>query len=477
MQRVSLAICTPHPFVNGPNGPRLERITAEWHRARMSLAMPTNFTYVSFPVDGQEVGDARNIAAEFCLKHEPRPEFLFFLDYDVIPQFDALTKLIYRARCFPEKDIFAGVYCCKSSPPEPLLYRRLGEGPFWDWAVGDLVYDVQYLHMGLTLIRTKLFEELEHTAEKPWFRTDSSMKLEAGGLMQHRGTEDIWFCNRVVEELGGDRVVIDTSVLAGHIAHDSGIIYGLPADCPPVKRAKWLADNQGKSDADKDQFDTQGYYARGEADGRHEKPLKAIDLGSGGRRRHWEGYETTTTDIRPAEGVDQVMDTRLINLPNESFDLVASSHHLEHLGRWEQEQVWAEMFRILKPGGRMEHIVPNLEWAAKHVADGILNEHVYNVLYGAQEQHGYARDFNTHYFGYTPEVGVALAEGCGLVNVSVRGYLDDEELGYNLVITGEKPGVEVAEEGGGVAEEVNESEVVEAEIGDSSELATIAELT
>jgi ubiquinone/menaquinone biosynthesis C-methylase UbiE len=112
---------------------------------------------------------------------------------------------------------------------------------------------------------------------------------------------------------------------------------------------------------------------------------------------------------------------------------------LEHLGRWDQEKVWSEMFRVLKPGGKMEHIVPNVEWAATKITDGQIDEHVYNVLYGAQEEHGYARELNTHFFGYTPAIGKELAEGCGLTNVKIKSYKDDENLGYNLIITGEKP--------------------------------------
>jgi ubiquinone/menaquinone biosynthesis C-methylase UbiE len=119
--------------------------------------------------------------------------------------------------------------------------------------------------------------------------------------------------------------------------------------------------------------------------------------------------------------------------------MVASSHHLEHIGRWDQEKVWGEMFRILKPGGLMEHIVPNIEWAAWKVMDGQIDDHTYNVLYGAQEAHDYERGLNTHFFGYTPQIARALAEQAGLVDVKVDDYKRREELGYNLIVSGRKP--------------------------------------
>lgn len=119
--------------------------------------------------------------------------------------------------------------------------------------------------------------------------------------------------------------------------------------------------------------------------------------------------------------------------------VVASSHHLEHIPRWEQEEAWREIYRITKPGGRIEHIVPNCAWAAAKIVDGETDEHVMNVLYGAQEAHGYEREFNLHYFGYTPEVARALAESAGFVDVTTETYKHREELGYNLIVRARKP--------------------------------------
>ena len=49
--------------------------------------------------------------------------------------------------------------------------------------------------------------------------------------------------------------------------------------------------------------------------------LKALDIGAGNSRRVWEGYKTYTTDIRKDSNPDYVMDTRLLNFPNDEFDL------------------------------------------------------------------------------------------------------------------------------------------------------------
>lgn len=414
---IGLAFCTPVPLTPGPLGPRLAPVTTQWHRARMALALPTNFFTIQVVVDGLEVGEARQQAVRAVLQHDPIPEFLFFLDYDVIPQFDAVQKLFLRARHFPKYDIFAGVYCAKSEIPEPLIYKGDGAGPYWDWRVGDLITDgVTGVHMGLTLIRSSLLKRMcDMSPGEPLFKTINEQIVNETGIHTRRGTEDLYFCNRAVNDFGA-RILVDTSVLAGHIDNSTGRIYGLPQDSRPGS-TPWHPSNQ-----------TEEYKSE----------RKALDIGAGGLRREWPGFRTYTTDIRSDVGADYVMDTRSLGLPDGHFDLVASSHHLEHIPRWEQEEAWREIYRITKPGGRIEHIVPNCAWAAAKILDGETDAHVMNVLYGAQEAHGYEREFNLHYFGYTPEVAKALAEAAGFESVSIETYKDHEELGYNLVIRGEK---------------------------------------
>lgn len=413
--QVGLAFCTPIPYTPGRAGPRLAPITTQWHRARMALVTPTNFNVIQIIVDGLEVGHARNEAVRGVLQHDPMPEFLFFLDYDVIPSCDAIQKLHLRARHFPEHDIFAGVYCSKSDLPEPLIYKGNGVGPFWDWTIGDLLTEeITGVHMGLTLIRSSLLKRMAAADVGPLFLTVDERIIDEKGLHTKRGTEDLYFCDRAVNEFGA-RILVDTSVLAGHIDNGSGRIYGLPRDTKPVMGARWVEPND-----------------------EYREERKALDLGAGKERRHWEGYRTYTTDIRPDSGADYVMDTRGLNLPDNHFDLVASSHHLEHIPRWEQEAVWKEIYRITKPGGRIEHIIPNVAWAAARIFDGEMDVHIQNVLYGAQEAHGYAREFNLHYFGYTPEVAKALAEEAGFVEVSVETWKDRPELSYEMIVCGKK---------------------------------------
>ncbi len=414
--KIGITICTPMPFVKKPNGRLgMQNLTVEWHRHRMSMGFPTNIQFYEVPADGMEVADARNYAAKRSL--ELGSEFLFFIDSDVLLAFDALQKLMRRAREFPDHDIFSGLYCTKNlAAAEPLIYKHDGQGPFWDWAIGDLVFDLASVGMGCALLRTDLFRRIEHTSENPWFFTKNTIVHKSDGLERNRGTEDIWFCRRAREDAGA-KVMVDTSILCGHQDLESGVIFGLPIDSMPHKRARWLPDHKDEKEE-----------------------RKAIDLGAGhDPPRQWPDHRTYTLDIRPDIGVDYVQDLRCLNLPDDHFDLVASSHTLEHIGRWDQEKVWLEMFRICKPGGKLEVMVPNLQWAAGHIVDGHIDEDVMNVLYGAQEGHGYKRELNLHFFAYTPDIARWLAEMVGFTEIEIQTYKDRDELGFNLILTADKP--------------------------------------
>ena len=425
--KVGVAICTPMPLVKKSDGQLgLQHITVEWQRHRNALGFPTNINFYEICADGMEVGDARNHAANKAL--EVNAEFLLFIDSDVLIQYDALKKLLMRARHYPDHDIFSGIYCTKNATlAEPLIYKRNGEGPYWNWAIGDLVFDIASVGMGCALIRTSLFEKLEFDEDtKPWFYTPNEQKSTPEGFETNRGTEDIFFCNRAREEVDA-KIMVDTSVLCGHQDLESGTVFGLPRDSQPVQSAHWHPIH--KEDKDEDSNDEV------------KEELKVLDLGAGSTRREWKGYKTYTTDIREDTGADYIQDTRHLNLPEGYFDMVASSHHLEHIGRWDQELVWAQIYKIVKPGGKIEMIVPNVKWAASHIIDGIEDGHVMNVLYGAQEDHGYERIYNTHFFGYTPSIGKALAELVGFTNVNVETYEENEDLHYNMIIRAIKPEV------------------------------------
>lgn len=81
-----------------------------------------------------------------------------------------------------------------------------------------------------------------------------------------------------------------------------------------------------------------------------------LNLGAGKRKR--EGF--ISVDREAFEGVDVVCDiTKGLSYEDSSVDKVYSEDFLEHIPPESKVFVINEIWRVLKPGGTMEHYIPN----------------------------------------------------------------------------------------------------------------------
>lgn len=89
------------------------------------------------------------------------------------------------------------------------------------------------------------------------------------------------------------------------------------------------------------------------------RPETRVNLGSG--RRKWRNW--ILFDEIENEGIRffRFSDSATLPLANASVDLVYTSHFLEHVGDPVAEQVVAESFRILKPGGTFAVKIPDFD--------------------------------------------------------------------------------------------------------------------
>jgi hypothetical protein len=139
--------------------------------------------------------NARERIAEIMFENDK--DWVFFLDSDMTPQPDTLTKLL--SHNLP----FVGAMTFKKSPPhQPCFYTKvefdkkvLGCPSAWEYGVGE----VQGIGMACTLIRREVFEKVE----KPWF-----FPMVGFG-------EDLSFCIRTRQ--AGFKIYIDTTLDCGHI--------------------------------------------------------------------------------------------------------------------------------------------------------------------------------------------------------------------------------------------------------------------
>jgi hypothetical protein len=156
---------------------------------------------------GYNVPDARNIIVQAAVLGDF--EWLFFNDSDTILPPDCYLKLneYMRDGSIP---IVGGLYCTKSHPSEPLVYRGRGNSYYRNFKVGEKVW-CDGIGMGCTLINVKVLKAMYEDA--PIYLAGGNQKVrkvfdnpmfqwidpEAGTIRGFHGTEDLSWFDRVYQ--------------------------------------------------------------------------------------------------------------------------------------------------------------------------------------------------------------------------------------------------------------------------------------
>lgn len=123
-------------------------------------------------------------------------------------------------------------------------------------------------------------------------------------------------------------------------------------------------------------------------------------------------------DFRKTKCVNVIADARKLPFRAESFDKVRSSDVIEHFSHREVQKVVREWTRLLKVGGTLEIICPDLRARAFLL---FLNPSWKNIenVYGGQDYEG-----NYHKCGFSYELLKALLNSCGIKQVKriIKGY-------------------------------------------------------
>lgn len=87
----------------------------------------------------------------------------------------------------------------------------------------------------------------------------------------------------------------------------------------------------------------------------------------------------TTADLNP-DGVDRKENIEALTLGDNEWDLIICSHVLEHV---DHKKALAELFRVLKPGGRLLALFPVVEgWDGHYEPGGITDPHGRAIHFG-----------------------------------------------------------------------------------------------
>jgi SAM-dependent methyltransferase len=345
-------------------------VPSTWAFMLAQLDAPINFNHFFNVIEGKPVDEARNMMAKWALENSLR--YLFFLDEDTVPPTFALRRLIFLMENNPQMDVCGGIYFSKCDPPAPLVFKESGVGSYWDWKVGEL-FQIWGIGMGCTLIRTTAFEKIK----EPYFLTIKGDATVDGVNYGEAWTEDLYFCEKLKK--AGGKVFADGSILCDHIDVNTGKVYNLPQNSKPAIRRMAVGNK------------------------------KIIDLGCGQVATIMKEGTPVRCDLSEYVNADYRCDVRALPFETESFDIAYSSHTLEHFSREAVPAVLGEWLRVLKKGGELRLVVPDLEFAAKEILAGKVDKNVMNVLYGGQD---YRTNF--HQTGFTKGTLIALLESKGL---------------------------------------------------------------
>lgn len=337
-----------------------------WSFALQNLHPPMNYDVRWQVVPGKPVAQARNEILASAIQQKCR--YLFFLGTDNSGPAFGLQQLIFDMENFRDKGfaVAGGIYCHKSPPQMPMVFRGNGIGPYMDWKVGE-VFECSGLGMDFTLLDVEKVAALP----QPWFQTIENLDQFRDGVMHGEAwTEDLYFCKKVTD--AGLRILANGGVLVDHWDNMTATPYRMDPRSKPMQALR---------------------LPKGEK--------KIVDLGCGPEEDSYVTPEgpVVRVDIRDEVKPDYRCDLRTLPFKTGEFDVVFSSHTLEHFSRTEVDQLMKEWTRILKEDGEMRLVLPNIEWAARHILNGEVDADVINVLYGAQT---YAENF--HKMGYTPQM-------------------------------------------------------------------------
>ncbi|MFD2740021.1 methyltransferase domain-containing protein [Sulfitobacter aestuarii] len=120
-----------------------------------------------------------------------------------------------------------------------------------------------------------------------------------------------------------------------------------------------------------------------------------------------ESYQSA--DIEPGRA-DLVLNIEDIDLPDDSLDTVMANHVLEHV---DDRKALAELFRVLRPGGRAILTIPVIQsWEQSYEPEGITSAAARHLHFGQQDHVRYfGRDIEDRIRAAGFELEVVTASG------------------------------------------------------------------
>jgi len=248
-------------------------VRIEWVLARYGQLIPTNWSMADvmqwIPTIAPLryiVSDAQNMIVRSAIEKEC--EWLFLIEHDNVLAPNTFWRLneYMRKKTIP---VVSGLYFTKSNPPEPLLYRGIGNSYFDKWKMGDKVW-VDGVPTGCLLVHMSIIRAMWNDA--PEYRVGDQVTRRVfsepskvyydpmkGTMITSTGTSDLHWCETVIKEKYLEKAgwgnyqkkrypfLVDTNMFTKHI-DQNGTQYPLNI---PVEFLKAKNEHKPSKKADK----------------------------------------------------------------------------------------------------------------------------------------------------------------------------------------------------------------------------------
>jgi SAM-dependent methyltransferase len=158
---------------------------------------------------------------------------------------------------------------------------------------------------------------------------------------------------------------------------------------------------------------------------------KTLNVGCGERtfKEYPSGHKCINVDERNLPCVDEVMDVRKLNFPDNYFDYILASDIIEHFPISKTQDILIEWKRVLKVGGIIEFRLPNLKDICKKYVDGINDTKLTSwLIYGGQDYSG-----NFHYVGFDRGWFKSIVEPLDLKEIEYKDADNNFEIKFQKV--------------------------------------------
>ena len=123
------------------------------HMDEVKASLPVGLVWKLIFVEGKPWAEARTEAVNIARRMGF--DSILFVDDDVFIPTDCVTQMLSSG-----KDIITGIYWTKTDPTQPVIFKEIGSGPYFNFPT-DGLFEVSGSGLGCCLINLKVFDELE----------------------------------------------------------------------------------------------------------------------------------------------------------------------------------------------------------------------------------------------------------------------------------------------------------------------------